>query len=468
MANGWTNEIGWEDIVRYDLENRVTPWVRAPRYRHLTGPDAYERDLQATATGIDNPLLESRQIRNNIQAEFHGHEPEIVNPGFMTPGGQVPIPEDMSLALGLATGTSTQNYLTPVERGNFASTDSSGMSSAAQGAPSMWASNAQGGKQVEEEEKSGGGGPRFDPMRAQAFLDDQIANIWELVNAGIISMDEAQARYQATIDEVYGRQQKVYEDAGTDVLADIVASQEAKQSSRDEIDRMMKSVGVDPARTAADRGARDEMDKAYARGREDLMADMARNIGIGQAGRTADAQEMFEQARTELTLGGQQSEAELNQLFDIASARAATLGVDPMMVFVDMMANTNDTGRVISGRESAAAEQKQMDFYTDIAQGLVDSGGFPGGMAEALPYVMGIIDKNYFNTGGSMGFDQFVDQYPHLIGPSQDMIQQAMKQYGLDYDQAFQMVMGGLMGELMNPVNNDSSKGGMYGAAKAM
>lgn len=346
-------------------------------------------------------------------------------------------------------------------------------SSAAQGAPSMWASNAQGGGQiaeevVEEEESGGGGGPRFDPMRAQAFLDDQIANIWELVNAGIISMDEAQARYQATIDEVYGRQQKVYEDAGTDVLADIVASQEAKQSSRDEIDRMMKSVGVDPARTAADRGARDEMDKAYARGREDLMADMARNIGIGQAGRTADAQEMFEQARTELTLGGQQSEAELNQLFDVASARAATLGVDPMMVFVDMMANTNDTGRVISGRESAAAEQKQMDFYTDIAQGLVDSGGFPGGMAEALPYVMGIIDKNYFNTGGSMGFDQFVNQYPHLIGPSQDSIQQAMKQYGLDYDQAFQMVMGGLMGELMNPVNNDPSKGGMYGAAKAM
>ena len=329
---------------------------------------------------------------------------------------------------------------------------------------SMFASNPQ----MVEEKKSGGGGPRFDPMRAQAFLDNQIASIWELVNAGIISMDEAQARYQTTIDEVYGRQQKVYEDAGTDVLADIVASQEAKQGSRDEIDKMMRSVGVDPARTAADRGARDEMDTAYARGREDLVADMARNIGIGQAGRTADAQEMFEQARTDLTLGGQQSEAELNQLFDVAAARAATLGVDPMMVFVDMMANTNDTGQVVSGRNAAAAEQKQMDFYTDIAQGLVDSGGFPGGMAEALPYVMGIIDKNYFNTGGSMGFDQFVNQYPHLIGPSQDSIQQAMKQYGLDYDQAFQMVMGGLMGELMNPVNNDPSKGGMYGAAKAM
>ena len=41
---------------------------------------------------------------------------------------------------------------------------------------------------------------------------------------------------------------------------------------------MMKSVGVDPARTAADHGARDEMDTAYARGREDLVADMARSI----------------------------------------------------------------------------------------------------------------------------------------------------------------------------------------------
>jgi len=445
MANG---EIGWEDIVRYDLENRVTPWVKAPRYRHTRdwGPDLeYDKWAFDTTTGQNNPLLESRQNRNNIQAEFYGREPEIVNPGYMDPAGNVPIGADMALAQA-QRDVAVENYLRqqagvePVVPRNTSST--------AQGAPSMWASNAQGGGQIAEEiveEESGGGGPRFDPMRAQAFLDDQIANIWELVNAGIISMDEAQARYQATIDEVYGRQQKVYEDAGTDVLADIVASQEAKQSSRDEIDRMMQSVGVDPARTAADRGARDEMDTAYARGREDLIADMARNIGIGQAGRTADAQEMFEQARTDLTLGGQQSEAELNQMFDVAAARAATLGVDPMMVFVDMMANTNDTGQVVSGRNAAAAEQKEMDFYINIAEGL--AGGFPGGMAEALPYVMGIIGPEYFNTGSPIGVREFTDQNAYLLGPSQDLINETMNKYGVDYETAERIVMGGLMNQ---------------------
>jgi len=375
---------------------------------------------------------------------------------FATNDEGVPInirtPEEMNRYLGNEQNAWSTNFSPEIQASQQYQADltSQGYTRGPQGGrkgsqtPSMWASN----QQMDEEEKSGGGGPRFDPKRAQAFLDDQIASIWELVNAGIISMDEAQARYQATIDEVYGRQQKVYEDAGTDVLADIVASQEAKQSSRDEIDKMMRSVGVDPTRTAADRGARDEMDTAYARGREDLVADMARNIGIGQAGRTADAQEMFEQARTDLTLGGQQSEADLNQLFDVATARAGTLGVDPMMVLVDMLANTNDTGQVVSGRNAAAAEQKQMDFYTKIAQGL--AGGFPGGMAEALPYVMGIIGPDYFNnSGGGFNAGDYAAMNPGALGAAWPEIQ-ALMNAGMSEDLAVQTVLGGVYAEGMS------------------
>ena len=308
---------------------------------------------------------------------------------------------------------------------------------------SMFASNPQ----MVEEKKSGGGGPRFDPMRAQNFLDDQIADVWALVNAGILTMDEAQQRYQNTIDQVYGNLQTNYADAAGDTAAAVSASEASRTRNRGEIDRILESVGVDPARTAADRGARDEMDTAYARGREDLMADMARNIGIGQAGRTADAQEMFEQSRTGLRMGGLQSQTDLNQMFDVASARAATLGVDPMMVFVDMMANTNDTGQVVSGRNAAAAEQKQMDFYTDIAQGLVDSGGFPGGMAEALPYVMGIIGPNYYNNlGGGFNVDSYKAMQPGAVAAAWPEIQDYINQ-GMSEDLAIETVLGGVYAE---------------------
>ena len=122
-VDSWEDQIEWDsNAPEYEI-----PMVRAPRYRHVRDPNPnligrdidYDPDLewelylQDVLTGqhpSTTGILDARQNVENINAEFYGYDPQLINPGYMTPQGQEPVDivaaqearDDWSRSRGLA------------------------------------------------------------------------------------------------------------------------------------------------------------------------------------------------------------------------------------------------------------------------------------------------------------------------------------------------------------------------------
>ena len=407
----------WEDAIDWytgQLENQLAG-IRAPRYRHLRdwGPDLeYEQELYDTATGINSPFLEAKQDFYDIQAEFYEREPEQVNPGLMDPAGNVPvdIPAALEVRDEIVEEWIEQQHAPDVIQETVSSLEN----------PSMWGPNAQGTWSPEEEEEEILPGVNWDPMGLTNLLGDQIGLINELAQAGILNAQEWQATTMDTIDGIWGDLEADFQ-AQVDTLSEgELASLENLGLSADTIAGELADMGVEGAVLSLEEQAIADAMALQSGNQMDFAQNLISSAQIGQADRETTAMNTFNDIIMGIETGQLAQIGELENMAQAAQVQGQALGVDPAILFADMLYETNIAQQQMSAAsaEANAAEMWAMADY--LAMTVPDFGGDP---MLAYSVLSGMLPGNYFKPQQQSFMDSL---QPGIIGALQQEIQDIM------------------------------------------
>ena len=198
-------------------------------------------------------------------------------------------------------------------------------------------------------------GPGWNPNGLTNLLQDQISLINELAQTGILNAQQWQDTTLATLDSVYGDLEKDFQ-AQVDRLSEgELASLESLGLSSDTIASELAEMGVEGAVLSLEEQAiRDAM--ALQSGNQmDFAQNLVSSTRLGQADRETSAMNTFNDIIMGIKTGQSGQIGELENMAQAAQVQGQALGVDPMILFADMLYGTNIGQQQASSAAAAAA-----------------------------------------------------------------------------------------------------------------
>ncbi len=414
-VDAWEDQIEWDDgAPEYEI-----PTVRAPRYRHFRdyGADLeYEKELYDILTGQDpstTGIMDARQNVENINAEFYGYDPQLINPGYMTPQGQVPvnIPAAQEARDEVVEQWIEEQNTPDVIEQTISSLDN----------PSMWGPNAQGTFFPEEELEDESTGTGWNPNGLTNLLQDQIAFINELTAAGILNVEDARAATEQRLDEVWGDLQAGFQSELDDLVAGDAAAAASLGATTDSIAADLADMGVDAAVLDPERRAMEEMMAMQASNEMNFAEGLRDSAAFGQADRRSSMNFGMDDLILGLEMGQLQQTGQLENMAEMAQMQGSAMGVDPALIFADMLSGTSVAQQMAAGNASAAADANMMGMAEYLAAAVPDFGGDP---MLAYMTLNGMLPGNYFKPEQQGFLDSL---QPGVIGALQAEIQAIMQ-----------------------------------------
>lgn len=267
----------------------------------------------------------------------------------------------------------------------------------------------------EEEEIVPGVG--WDPMGLTNLLGDQIGLINELAQAGILNAQEWQATTMDTIDGIWGDLQADFQ-AQVDTLSEgELASLENLGLSADTIAGELADMGVEGAVLSLEEQAIADAMALQSGNQMDFAQNLVSSAQIGQADRETTAMNTFNDIIMGIETGQTEQIGQLENMAQAAQVQGQALGVDPAILFADMLYGTGIAQQQMSANASAAADAEMWAMADYLAQTVPDFGGDP---MLAYSVLSGQLPGNYFKPTEGSYLDSLA---PGILGALSETIQ---------------------------------------------
>ena len=252
---------------------------------------------------------------------------------------------------------------------------------------------------LEEEEKEVKTGPSWDPMGLTNLLGDQIGLINQLTQAGLMNAQQWRDTTLDTLDSVYGDLEADFQ-AQLDGLSEReLASIENMGLTTDDIAAELAEMGVERSVLSLEEQAIADAMALQSGNEMDFAQNIVRSAQLGQADRVTSAMNAFNDINMGIQTGYTEQVGQLQNMAQAALVQGQALGVDPAILFADMIYGTGIAEQQMSANASAAANADMMAMAEYLAQTVPDFGGDP---MLAYSVLSGQLPGNYFKpTEGS-------------------------------------------------------------------
>ena len=242
-------------------------------------------------------------------------------------------------------------------------------------------------------------GPSWDPMGLTNLLGDQIGLINQLTQAGLMNAEQWRDTTLDTLDSVYGDLQADFQ-AQLDNLSETeLASIENMGLTTDDVAAELAEMGVERSVLSLEEQAIADAMALQSGNQMDFAQNLVSSAQLGQADRVTSAMNDFNDIVMGIQTGQIGQIGQLENMAQAAQVQGQALGVDPAILFADMMYGTGIAQQQMSANASAAADAQLWADAEYLAQTVPDFGGDP---RLAYSVLSGQLPGNYFKpTEGS-------------------------------------------------------------------
>lgn len=264
-------------------------------------------------------------------------------------------------------------------------------------------------------------GPGWNPNGLTNLLQDQIGFINELTAAGILNVEDARAATEQRLDEVWGDLQAGFQSELDDLVAGDEAAAASLGATTDSIAADLADMGVDAAVLDPERRAMEEMLAMQASNEMNFAEGLRDSAAFGQADRRSSVNFGMDDLILNLEMAQLQQTGQLENMAEMAQMQGSAMGVDPALIFADMLSGTSVAQQMAAGNASASADANMMSMAEYLAAAVPDFGGDP---MLAYMTLNGMLPGNYFKPDDQGFLDSL---QPGVIGALQAEIQAIMQ-----------------------------------------
>jgi hypothetical protein len=268
-----------------------------------------------------------------------------------------------------------------------------------------------------EEEEEGRTGPSWDPMGLTNLLGDQIGLINQLTQAGLMNAEQWRDTTLDTLDRVYGDLQTDFQRQVDTLSEGELASLESLGLSADTVAGELADMGVESAVLSLGEQAIADAMALQSGNQMDFAQNLISSAQIGQADRETSAMNAFNDIVMGIQTGQTEQIGQLQNMAQAAQVQGQALGVDPMILFADMLYGTGIAQQQMGANASAAADAQLWADAEYLAQRVPDFGGDP---MLAYSVLSGQLPGNYFKPTEGSYLDSLA---PGTLGALSETIQ---------------------------------------------
>lgn len=266
----------------------------------------------------------------------------------------------------------------------------------------------------EEEVKTG---PSWDPMGLTNLLGDQIGLINQLTQAGLMNAEQWRDTTLDTLDSVYGDLQADFQGQLDNLSERELASIENMGLTTDDIAAELAEMGVERSVLSLEEQAIADAMALQSGNQMDFAQNLVSSAQLGQADRETSAMNAFNDIVMGIQTGQTEQIGQLQNMAQAAQVQGQALGVDPMILFADMLYGTGIAQQQMSANASAAADAQLWADAQYLAQTVPDFGGDP---RLAYSVLSGQLPGNYFKPTEGSYLDSLA---PGTLGALSETIQ---------------------------------------------
>jgi len=211
-------------------------------------------------------------------------------------------------------------------------------------------------------------GPGWNPNGLTNLLQDQIGFINELTAAGILNVNDARAATEQRLDEVWGELQAGFQSELDDLVAGDEAAAASLGATTDSIAADLADMGVDAAVLDPERRAMEEMLAMQASNEMNFAEGLRDSAAFGQADRRSSMNFGMDDLILGLEMGQLQQTGQLENMAEMAQIQGSAMGVDPALIFADMLSGTSVAQQMMAGNASAAKDEEMWQNAMYLSQ----------------------------------------------------------------------------------------------------